>query len=141
MSPLEPITVSVEVSCDPATAFAAFTEPASVMAWNFASPDWHCPHATNDVRVGGAFCYRREARDGSMGFDFEGTFLDVEPGALLRFGLGPERVVTVEFTPVVGGTAVRETFTPEDEHPLEMQRAGWQAILDNYRAHAESRAH
>ena len=75
-----------------------------------------------------------------MGFDFEGTYLHVEPGALLRFGLGPERVVTVEFTPVAGGTAVRETFTPEGEHPLEMQRAGWQAILDNYRTHADSRA-
>jgi uncharacterized protein YndB with AHSA1/START domain len=92
------------------------------------------------VRIGGTFSYRMEARDGSMGFDFEGTFLDVQPGALLRFALGPERVVTVQFIPLAGGTEVRETFTPEHEHPLEMQRDGWQAILDNYRAHAESRA-
>jgi len=133
----DPITVSAQVSCPPEAAWRYFTDPASITAWNFASPDWCCPHAQNDLRVGGAFSYRMEAKDGSMGFDYEGTFLEVEPPRRLRLALGPEREVVVEFVPNAAGTEVRQSFTPEGEFPVEQQRAGWQAIMDNYRVHVE----
>jgi uncharacterized protein YndB with AHSA1/START domain len=130
-----PITVSVEVPCSPERAWLAFTAPQSITAWNAASPDWHCPNAVNDLRPGGRFSYRMEARDGSMGFDFEGTFTEVTPHEQLRFNLGPDREVLVEFTPRGDHTEVRQTFTPESTHPLEMQRAGWQSIMDSYARH------
>jgi len=132
-----PIAVKVLVRCDPATAWRAFTQPASVMQWNFAVPEWHCPQADNDLRVGGHFCYRMEARDRSMGFDFEGRFTEIVPNERLAFTLGPERRVVVTFRPAAGGTEVTESFTPDPDTPLEMQQAGWQSILDNYRRHAE----
>jgi uncharacterized protein YndB with AHSA1/START domain len=137
MTDLTPITVSVSVHASPERAWDAFTTPASIMAWNFASPDWHCPSATNDLREGGAFSYRMAARDGSFAFDFAGTFTEVSPPHRLRFGLGPEREVLVEFTPEGDRTRVSQTFTPEATHSLEQQRAGWQAILDHYQQHVE----
>lgn len=110
------------------------------MAWNFASPDWHCPAARNDLRPGGEFCYRMEAKDGSMGFDYEGTFIEVTPHSRLRLALGPDREVLVEFTATDQGTKVSQTFTPETTFSLEQQRAGWQSIMDNYRQHVSSAA-
>lgn len=148
MPPLDPdpISVTVTVAVPPDRAWEAFTRPEAVVRWNFASDDWHCPQAGSDLRVGGRFSYRMEARDGSFGFDFEGTFTEVVPHQRLSFVLGDAvadtegdaRRVTVLFVGGDGHTEVRETFTPESTHPLEMQRAGWQAILDNYRRHAES---
>jgi uncharacterized protein YndB with AHSA1/START domain len=135
---MEPITVFVRVPCPPAMAWRAFTDPASVMAWNFASPDWCCPSARNDLRVGGTYCYRMESRDGSMGFDFEGQYLEIVPNQRLRFDMGPEREVLVEFVDLGTATEVRQTFTPEQTHTREQQREGWQAIMDNYRRHVES---
>lgn len=140
VSPHEPITVSVTVPCDVQQAWQAFTDPSAVTSWNFASSDWHCPHASNDLKVGGGFCYRMEARDGSMGFDFAGSYGEVVPGRRLRFSLGPEREVTVEFLPRGRDTEVRQSFTPEPTHSREQQRAGWQAIMDNYRKYVVSRA-
>ncbi len=125
----------------PERAWEAFTTPADIMAWNFASADWHCPSAQNDLRAVGSFSYRMEARDGSFGFDFEGTFLDVTPPAQLRFALGPEREVLVHFAPEGADTRVSQSFTPEIAHPLEQQMAGWQAILDEYKTHVEASAH
>lgn len=135
---MEPITVSTQVPCPPETAWRRFTEPASVMAWNFASPDWCCPRARNDLRVGGGFSYRMESRDGAYGFDFEGSYLEVVPHRRIRFALGPDREVLVEFLDLGGATEVRQTFTPEATHTLEEQRSGWQAIMDNFRLHVES---
>ena len=138
MSDLTPITVSTFVRADLERAWAAFTDPASVMRWNAASDDWHCPRAVNDLRAGGTYDYRMEARDGSHGFDMAGTFLEVTPPTRLRFLLGSEREVVVEFAREGDGTRVTETFTPESTHPREMQRDGWQAILDNYARVAEA---
>lgn len=102
------------------------------MAWNFAAPEWHCPSAESDLRPGGSFSYRMEARDGSMGFDYAGTFLEVTPHTRLRLALGEDREVLVEFGSTLGGTMVSQTFTPETTFPREQQQAGWQAIMDNY---------
>jgi uncharacterized protein YndB with AHSA1/START domain len=133
MQPLDPITVSVVVACSPARAWEAFTNPDAVMQWNFASHDWHCPAARNALHAGGGFCYRMEAKDGSMGFDYEGTFIELAPPKHLRLALGPDREVLVEFKETAQGTEVSQTFTPESTFPPEQQRAGWQAIMDNYR--------
>jgi uncharacterized protein YndB with AHSA1/START domain len=130
-----PITVSVVVPGPPEVAWRAFTEPSAITEWNFASPDWHCPAARSDLRPGGSFSYRMEARDGSMGFDYEGTFRAIDPVRELRIALGPDRDVVALFEPADGGTRVSQTFTPETEFPLEQQRAGWQAILDNFKAY------
>jgi uncharacterized protein YndB with AHSA1/START domain len=140
MTTQPPITVAVSVQAKPERAWIAFTSPESVTQWNFASDDWHCPRARNDLREGGSFCYRMEARDGSFGFDFEGTFLELNPPFRLRYSLGEDREVVVQFAPEGNHTRVSQSFTPEATHSLEQQRAGWQAILDNYRKHVEAAA-
>ncbi|MBV7539700.1 SRPBCC domain-containing protein [Acidovorax sp. sic0104] len=138
--PAAPITVSVVLGCDAQRAWQAFISPAAIEAWNFASPAWCCPHAENDLRVGGAFCYRMEAKDGSMGFDFAGTFTEIVPHRRLRYALGEHREVVVEFIDLPAGrTEVRQTFTPDTTFPPDQQRAGWQAILDNYKVYVEPR--
>lgn len=139
MTTLPPVTVEVSVHASPDVAWRGFTDPESIMAWNFASADWTCPQARNDLRDGGTFSYRMEARDGSFGFDFEGTFLEVTPPVRLRYSLGPDRNVDVQFTREGDHTMVRQSFTPESTHPIEQQLAGWQAILDNYKQHVDAR--
>jgi uncharacterized protein YndB with AHSA1/START domain len=138
MTTLPPVTVSVLVHADPQRAWRAFTRPESITAWNFASPDWHCPRAESELREGGAFSYRMEARDGSFGFDFAGRFLRVSPPVELQYSLGPEREVLVRFTQEGAQTRVSQSFTPEATHSLDQQRAGWQSILDNYRKYVEA---
>jgi uncharacterized protein YndB with AHSA1/START domain len=140
MSALDPITVSVSVQASPKRAWEMFTDPASVTEWNFASPDWHCPRARSELREGGTFCYRMEARDGSFGFDFEGTFLEFSPPTRLRYSLGESREALVRFVEQGGRTLVTQSFTPEPTHSLEQQRSGWQSILENYRQHVEAAA-
>jgi uncharacterized protein YndB with AHSA1/START domain len=138
MAALDPITVSVSVQASPARAWEMFTDPTSVTRWNFASPDWHCPHARSELREGGNFCYRMEARDGSFGFDFEGRFLEYSPPARLRYSLGEKREVVVRFEDRGERTLVTQSFTPEPTHSLEQQRSGWQSILENYKLHVEA---
>ena len=135
-----PITVAVSVRASPERAWKAFTSPTSVTEWNFASADWHCPRAQNDLKEGGSLCYRMEARDGSFGFDFEGKFLELSQPSRLRYSLGEDREVTVTFSQEGEGTLVSQSFTPEPTHSLEQQRAGWQSILDNYKKHVEAAA-
>lgn len=120
------------------TVWACWTTPGDIVQWNAASADWHTIAATLDLRAGGRFCFRMEAKDGSMGFDFDGTFVQVEPPRLLVSRLG-DRDLRVEFAPQGAATLVRETFDAEDTHPPEMQRAGWQAILDSFKRHVEAR--
>lgn len=140
MTELPHVTVAVSVQASPEQAWEAFTNPASITAWNFASEDWHCPHATNDLREGGSFSYRMEARDGSFGFDFAGTFAEVAAPTRLRYSLGTEREVVVNFAQEGEQTRVSQSFTPEATHSLEQQRAGWQSILENYKKHVEASA-
>lgn len=131
------ITISAELSVDVGRAWTAWTGPEHIVNWNFASDDWHCPSAVNHVEEGGTFSWRMEAKDGSMCFDFEGTYTKVVPEQLLEYDLGDGRPVTVRFEKQEGGVRVSETFQGEDEHTLEQQRQGWQAILNNFKTYAE----
>lgn len=134
---MEKITVAVEVRLLKEKVWEMFTDPVHVIAWSFASPDWHAPRAQNDLRVGGAFLTRMEAVDGSQGFDFEGVYTAVTLGEHYAYVMADGREVTVSFREVHGGTKIIETFDPETENPAEMQRHGWQSILNNFKTYAE----
>lgn len=133
------ITVERLVKAPADAVWRAWTTPDDITQWNSASPDWHTTKASVDLRVGGTFSSRMEAKDGSMGFDFAGTYTVVEPHRKLEASFG-DRVLVVEFEDGPGGVTVRETFDAETTHPIEQQRAGWQAILDNFARHVEAKA-
>lgn len=135
-----PITVETLVPVAPAAAWAAFTTPQAITQWNQASPDWHCPSAQVDLRPGGRHIARMEARDGSMGFDFAATYTEVDAPHALTLALDDGRTARTRFVPEAGGTRVTTAFDPETENPVEMQRDGWQAILDSYAAYVTAQA-
>lgn len=132
------ITVETRVRAPVEAVWRAWTTPEDIKQWNAASDDWHTTAASVDLREGGAFSSRMEAKDGSMGFDFAGTYTRiVEPERIeCLFG---DRTVVIEFVPADGAILVRETFDAETTHPVEQQRQGWQAILDKFARHVESR--
>lgn len=132
------ITVSTVVAAPVAEVWRAYTSPEDIKAWNTASPDWHTTAASVDLRVGGAFSSRMEAKDGSFGFDFAGEYTRVEPEQCLEYTFGG-RIGLVEFTPGDAGVTVTVTFDAETTHSEEQQREGWQAILDNFARHVGSR--
>ncbi|MFN7025225.1 MAG: SRPBCC domain-containing protein [Pseudorhizobium sp.] len=134
MTEATPITIETYVAVPPADAWRAFTDPVAIMQWNQASPEWHCPSVEVDLRVGGRHVARMEARDGSFGFDFEGTYDVVDAPHALTLRLDDSRRARTTFTPDGSGTRVTTVFDPERSNPVEMQRAGWQAILDSYAA-------
>ncbi len=133
----QPITVETTVAAPVETVWNAYTTPEDIMQWNSPSDDWHTPSATVDLREGGAFSSRMEAKDGSMGFDFAGTYTKIEPHKLIEYDFG-DRHARVEFVPEEGGVRVSVTFDPETENPIEQQSAGWQAILDSFKRHVEA---
>ena len=133
------ITVETLVAAPVERVWRAYTTPADITRWNAASDDWHTPHATVDLRPGGSFVWRMEAKDGSAGFDFAGTYTEVAEHDRLAYDFG-DRKAEVTFRSVPGGTAVRVTFDPETTHPLDQQRQGWQAILDNFKRHVEAQS-
>lgn len=114
-----------------------FTQPQHIQNWNFATPEWHCPKAENELKEGGKFSYRMEAKDGSFGFDFSGVFDEINPPFSLKYHLDDARKVEVTFTEDSQGTRVIQSFQPDPEQPEEMQKQGWQAILDNFKKYAE----
>lgn len=130
------ITVTTRVHAPIDEVWRAYTTADDVMRWNAASADWHTPRATVDLREGGTFLYRMEARDGSAGFDFAGTFIRVVPERELAYALG-DRIVEVRFGPAADGVDVSVTFDGEETHSAEQQRQGWQSILDNFRSYVE----
>ncbi len=132
------ITVHTVVKAPIAQVWRAYNTPADIMVWNTASADWHTTASTVDLRVGGRFSSRMEAKDGSFGFDFAGEYTEVVPQQRLAYTFG-ERVGVVEFAEGPSGVAVTVTFDAEDTHSEEQQRAGWQAILDNFARHVEAR--
>lgn len=134
----QPITIETSVSAPVAKAWEVYTNPEQVMKWNHASDDWHSPRATNDLRVGGTFNYRMEAKDGSFGFDFGGTYTDVKLHELIAYEMGDGRQVMVTFAPNGSDTKITVVFDPETQNPIEMQQQGWQAILDNYKKCVEA---
>jgi uncharacterized protein YndB with AHSA1/START domain len=131
------ITVQVVVNAPIDKVWSCFTEPNHIMNWNNASDDWHTPKAENDLRPGGAFDYRMEAKDGSFGFDFEGKYDEVAVSELIAYTIGDGRKVRVIFKEEAGQTHVVETFEAEAVNSLEKQRSGWQAILDNFKKYVE----
>lgn len=131
------ITVETHVRASPDTVWKVWTTPAQIMQWNTASDDWHTTAAEVDLRPGGPFRSRMEARDGSAGFDFEGTYTLVDAPGRIEAVFGGRSLV-VEFLPDADGVTVRETFEAETSHPPEVQRAGWQAILDRFARQAEA---
>lgn len=133
------INVEVIVNASLKYVWEKWIKPEDIVKWNFASEDWHTAKATNDLRVGGKFCYRMEARDGSMGFDFEGIYTKVFPFELIEYLLGDDREVKITFASSGKQTIVEETFDPENENSLELQKSGWQAILNNFKKYVESK--
>lgn len=131
----EMIRIETHVPVAPATAWGAYTTPDAVTRWNFASAEWCCPSADIDLRAGGRYVARMEARDGSMGFDFAGVYETVEADCRLVLILDDGRRVETIFQAEGDGTRVSIRFDPESQNPEDMQRAGWQAILDNFAAY------
>lgn len=134
----EAITVETTVNAPVEKVWKVWTLPEHIKNWNNASDDWHTPSAENDLRPGGKFSSRMEAKDGSSGFDFEGVYDEVVPQKLISYALGDNRKVKIVFTSKGDQTKVTETFDPENENSLELQKGGWQAILDNFKKYAES---
>lgn len=131
------ITVSANVQAPIEKIWNAWNEPKHVTQWNSASPDWHTPTAENDLRVGGSFKYRMEAKDGRFGFDFEGVYDEVKPNELISYTMSDGRRVSTAFQTTGVTTRVTTNFDAENENPIEMQQGGWQAILDNFKKYVE----
>jgi uncharacterized protein YndB with AHSA1/START domain len=131
------ITVETTVAAPIDEVWRAYTSPEDIIKWNAASDDWHTPRASVDLRVGGAFSSRMEAKDGSMGFDFAGTYTKIIRHELIEYSFG-NRTAQVAFIPGADGVAVRVTFDSEPTHSIEQQRQGWQAILDNFARHVQA---
>ena len=134
------ITVEATVNAPVETVWNAWTSPEHIVKWNCASEDWHTPKAENDVRTGGKFMSRMEAKDGSFGFDFEGIYDEVKVNEIIAYTLGDNRKVKITFNGNGNSTAISETFEAESTNPIEMQKGGWQAILDNFKKYTESLA-
>lgn len=133
------ITVETAVRAPIEEVWRAWTTPEDINQWNAASDDWHTTAATLDLRAGGAFSFRMEAKDGSFGFDFAGTYTRIVPQQEIAMQFG-DRTAVVEFLPQAGSVLVRETFDAEETHSIDQQRQGWQAILTRFARHVEARA-
>ena len=130
------ITVEKLVRAPREKVWLAYTTPEDIVQWNADSEDWHTTRSTVDLRVGGEFSSRMEAKDGSFGFDFAGTYTQVIPQQMLEYAFG-DRTANVEFLEAPDGVNVRVTFDAEEIHSIEQQQEGWQAILDNFARHVE----
>jgi uncharacterized protein YndB with AHSA1/START domain len=130
------ITVETKVNAPIDRVWHAYTTPDDIVQWNAASDDWHTTRASVDLRVGGAFSSRMEAKDGSFGFDFAGTYTNIVPNSLIEYAFG-DRQARVDFIESAGGVTVRVSFDAEETHSIEQQQSGWQAILDNFARHVE----
>lgn len=134
------ISIETEVKAPLNTVWDSWVTPEDIASWNFAIDEWCCPKAEVNLHVGEKFSYRMEAKDGSTGFDFEGTFTKVTPHEAIHFELEDNRVVTIEFMETNDGVKVVETFEAEDENSVEQQKQGWQSILNNFKKHVENKS-
>jgi uncharacterized protein YndB with AHSA1/START domain len=132
------ITVENTVNAPVEKVWQLWSDPKHITKWANASDDWHTTRAENDLRTGGIFLSRMEAKDGSFGFDFGGTYDKVKNFELIEYTLGDGRKVKITFSTAEGGTKVVETFEAESTNPVEMQRSGWQAIMDNFKKYVEA---
>lgn len=134
---MQPITISASVHAPIDIVWEKYNNPEDVMAWSHATDDWHTPKAENDLRVGGTFTNTMEAKDGSVSFDFVGTYTEVEKNKKIAYTIIDGRKVEVDFTEVEGGVEVTANFEPEVDNTEDMQKSGWQAILDNFKKYVE----
>lgn len=136
----QPINITIEqtVNAPAEKIWKLWTGTEHITKWNAASDDWHTPSAENDLRAGGKFSSRMEAKDGSMGFDFWGIYDEVKPHELIAYTMGDGRKARIVFATQGNSTHVTITFDAENQNPVEMQRGGWQAILDNFKKYAEA---
>ena len=134
----EKIKIKVIVKASIQKAWEYWNNADHIIHWNFADPSWHCPSASNDLRPGGKFSYRMEARDGSMGFDFYGEYKEVANPYSVEFEMGDGRMVWITFTEENGQTIVEQTFEAEDQNSIEMQKQGWKMIMNNYKNYTEN---
>lgn len=132
------ITVETTVKASVEKVWEVWTMPEHIVKWNNASADWHTTRAQNDLRAGGKFLSRMEAKDGSFAFDFEGTYEEVKTNELISYSIGDGRKAKIIFIAEDNETKVVETFEAENQNSIEMQRGGWQAILDNFKKYTES---
>lgn len=132
------ITVSASISADAKKVWNYYTSPEHITQWNFADPSWQCPSASNDMRVGGKYAARMEAKDGSFGFDFEAVYDEIKDGENFKYTMPDGRQVEVDFKEQDSKTQLNVAFDPENQNPEEMQKGGWQAILDNFKKYTES---
>ena len=132
------ITVQTTIKAPIAKVWQYWTEPEHIKSWCHATDDWQAPYAENNLQTGGKFVTTMAAKDGSMSFDFAGTYDTVNKHELIEYTLTDGRKVSIRFSGLDGETQVTETFEAEDTHPLEMQRSGWQAILDNFKNYTET---
>jgi uncharacterized protein YndB with AHSA1/START domain len=134
---MQPITVETVINAPIDKIWDYWNNPEHITKWAFASEDWHVPTAENDIRTGGKFKTRMEAKDGSAGFDFEGSYTEVKENELVEYVMSDGRKVKVEFEPEAHGIKVKETFDAEEQNSAKFQRAGWQAILENFKNYVE----
>lgn len=132
------ITVKTTIEAPVEKVWKYWTAPEHIKKWNYASDDWHTPNAENDLRPGGKFVSRMEAKDGSFGFDFGGIYDEVKENKYIAYTLGDDRKVEITFSANGNETDIEETFEAENQNPIEMQRAGWQAILGNFKKYTET---
>ena len=135
------ITIQAIINAPVEKVWQLYTAPEHITQWNHASDDWHCPRAENDLKPGGKFNYRMEAKDGSFGFDFYGTYQKIKTSELIDYTLGDGRKVMVTFTEKKNETYIEIKFEAESTHAIEIQRNGWQAILGNFKKYAEGKHH
>lgn len=131
------IRIEALITASSSKVWSYWTEPQHITQWNFAVPEWHCPKATNDLRVGGKYFARMEAKDGSFGFDFEATYVDVVDQNRIVYTMTDGRKVSTSFEALGNTTKVVSIFDAENENPEEMQRQGWQSILNNFKSYTE----
>ena len=133
------ITVEANVNAPIEKVWELCTKPEHITKWNNASDDWHTPRAENDLRPGGKFLSRMEAKDGSFGFDFGGVYDEIKTNELISYTMDDGRKAKITFTKNGNTTKVIETFEAENENPIEMQKGGWQAILNNFKKYTETK--
>lgn len=138
MAIFEKITIETLITAPIEKVWDFWNEPKHITQWNAASEDWHTPQASNDLRPGGRLSSRMEAKDGSFGFDFEGTYTDVVPLSVISYTLEDGRTVTITFSSKGNQTLIKESFDAEGTNSIERQQAGWQAILDNFKKYVEN---
>lgn len=132
------ITIKAAISANKQKVWEYYTLPEHITKWNFAIDTWHCPHASNDFRIGGKYLARMEAKDGSFGFDYEAVYNEIKTGEKIMYTLADDRKVNIVFNEAHGQTNVTITFDAENQNPIEMQQQGWQSILNNFKKYVET---